>query len=140
MTQDRTTVTDAAASVKARRAGTARKPQAVLGTPGGDPAPDPGRPPGVTGDAPSPAHTLVGSFVAGHITSADYVAARADGYYSWYPRGCRQPSTRLLWSAGQHVLRDYYNSHGGDDAPTTAREALPVNEPGGGITVASVPR
>jgi hypothetical protein len=87
----------------------------------------------VTGLAPSPPHTLTGSFVAGHITSADYVAAKADGYYSWHPQGCQQPSCRMLWNAGQLVLRSVYAAYGGDAAPATPLAAVPVNEAGGGL-------
>jgi hypothetical protein len=77
--------------------------------------------------------------VAGHITSADYVSAKADAYFAWYPEGCRQPSCRRLWVAGQMVLRDYYDKYGGDAAPATPADAHPVNELGAGYLAESTP-
>lgn len=152
MADDRIIGSDAAAAVRAKRgtptakAATATgKPQAVLGTTTSlDEQDTPARAldtmaasPGVTSDAPSPAHTLTGSFVAGHIDSADYTYAAHDGHYSWYPPGCKQPSTRLLWNRGQRVLQSYYDSYGGDNAPATPQASLPVNREGGGVVMAS---
>lgn len=155
MADDKTVSTDAADAVKARRGGapkaasakpkTESKPQAVLDTVDDLDAQDtPARAldtmalsTGVTRDDPAPAHTLTGSFVAGHIDSADYTYARNDGYYCWYPPGCRQVSTRLLWNRGQRVLRSYYQRYGGDACPSTPMEAKPVNAIGGGVVVAS---
>lgn len=71
--------------------------------------------------------------MAGHTTSSDYVIAAKHAYLSWYPKGTRQPSTRLLWSAGQQVLREYYERYGGDNAPDDPMNAHPVNEIGGGV-------
>lgn len=90
---------------------------------------------GLTSDSPAPPATLVGSFVAGHTTSGDYVVAKNDAYRSWYPRGARQASTVRLWARGQLVHRDFYAQHGGDGAPATPAEAKPENEPGGGLPV-----
>lgn len=136
---------DAAAAVRNRRASTPKqtRPQAVLG--GGDTTPESApvsTPAGsaalsrqleVSADPASPAHTLTGSWIAGHTTSADYAPAKDDAYYSWYPEGCQQPSCRKLWNRGQHVLRSVYARYGGDDAPNTPETAMPVNEPGGGL-------
>ena len=136
----RDTRSDAAAAVRHRRATTPKtsRPQAVLG--GADAAeseavsaPARSRPLKVEADPASPAHTLTGSWIAGHTTSADYTVAKDEGYYTWYPEGCQQPSTRLLWTRGQHVLREYYDRYGGDDTPNTPETALPVNEPLGGL-------
>lgn len=164
MADDKTVSTDAADAVKARRGGaprapsakTTRKadashPQAVLGTAGDEIDADdlntqdePTRAwdtlalsTGVTRDEPAPAHTLTGSFVAGHIDSVDYTYAMNDGYYSWYPPGCRQVSTKLLWNRGQRVLRSYYERYGGDSAASSPLDAQPVNTIGGGVAVAS---
>lgn len=113
----------AADAVKARRGG---KPSA--------PAPRSGPPSQVGIPSTAPAQqTLVGSFVAGATTSEDYVRAVTPAFHSWYPRGARQPSTVLLWNAGQLVERSHYELHGGDAAPAVPEAAVPVNEPGGGI-------
>lgn len=140
MADDKTLHGDAAATVRARRANAPKKtsPQAVLATTDGD-STEKNTPLEVTGYPASPAHTLTGSWVAGHITSADYVPAKADGYYAWYPDGCLQPSCRKVWNAGQMVLRSVYAAHGGDQAPRTPQDAHPANAPGGGVGVPSVP-
>jgi hypothetical protein len=124
---------DAAASVKSRRAG--KRPQATLDN-GIDDEPEAeirSHPLELAAHRPSPAHTLTGSWIAGHITSTDYTVARDHAYLTWYPEGCQQTSTRLLWTRGQHVLREYYDRFGGDNAPSEPHLAEAVNEPGGGL-------
>jgi hypothetical protein len=123
---------DAAAAVKSRRV---RRPQAVIGQED-DIEQEPessSHPLELAAHRPSAPHTLTGSWVAGHVTSADYTVAKDHAYLTWYPEGCQQPSTRLLWTRGQHVLREYYDRFGGDEAPSTPETAMPVNEPGGGL-------
>lgn len=123
--------TDAAAAVKSRRV---RRPQAVLDQEGDEQeAQESSRPLELAANRASAPHTLTGSWVAGHVTSADYTVAKDNAYLTWYPEGCRQTSTRLLWTRGQHVLRDYYDKYAGDDAPNEPHLALPVNEPHGGL-------
>lgn len=123
--------TDAAATVKSRRV---RRPQAVIGDDEGEPEPEASSHPlKLTAHRPSAPHTLTGSWVAGHVTSADYTVAKNHAYLTWYPEGCQQPSTRLLWTRGQNVLREYYDRFGGDDAANEPHLAMPVNEPGGGL-------
>lgn len=123
--------TDAAAAVKSRRV---RRPQAVLDQEGDEQeAQESSRPLELAAHRPSAPHTLTGSWVAGHVTSADYTPAKDHAYLTWYPEGCQQPSTRLLWTRGQHVLREYYDRFGGDDAPSEPHLAMPVNEPGGDL-------
>jgi hypothetical protein len=120
---------DAASAVKSRRVA---KPRATTSEEAAPPPRSSTMNLGVTSDSIGAA-TLTGSFVAGHTASADYVQAADDAYEAWYPRGANQPSCVQLWSRGQQVHREYYAAHGGDDAPTTAASAQPINEPGGGI-------
>lgn len=129
--EDKTPETDAAAAVKSRRV---RRPQAVLDQQDAEPEPEASSHPlELAAHRPSAPHTLTGSWVAGHVSSADYVVAKDHAYLTWYPEGCRQTSTRLLWTRGQHVLREYYDRFGGDDTPNEPHLAMPVNEPGGGL-------
>lgn len=87
---------------------------------------------GVTSDSIGAA-VITGSFVAGHTASADYVIASGDAYEAFYPRGANQPSCVRLWTRGAQVHKTYYAQHGGDKAPSKPSDAVPVNEPGGGI-------
>jgi hypothetical protein len=122
---------DAASAVKARRANGATKHATATAPEAQTPSAA-----GIVGGGNHAPATLTGSFVAGHTTSEDYVRTVKAAYHSWYPRGARQPSTVLLWNAGQLVNIAHYKAYGGDDAPATSQDATPVNEPGGGIVVA----
>jgi len=44
-----------------------------------------------------------------------------------------------VWTRGQLVHRDYYDRHGGDNAPNDPSKATPDNEPGGGLPMPSWP-
>lgn len=118
-------VNDPANTVKARRA-TAKTAPA-------EPPPASTSPLGVVSDSPRAPATLVGSFVAGHTSDEGYVRTSKAAYRSFYPRGCQQPTTQLLWNRGQLVHRRYFEEHGGEAAPATPLEAVPVNSPGGGL-------
>ena len=122
---------DAASAVKARRANGGAKHGNTI------PVPEAQTPSaaGIVGGGNHAPATLTGSFVAGHTTSEDYVRTVKAAYHSWYPRGARQPSTVLLWNPGQLVNIAHYAAYGGDNAPATPQDALPVNAPGGGILV-----
>ena len=128
---------DAASAVKHRRAAsttTAHKPRATTSAEAvANPEPRTTTADlGVTSDSIGP-ETMIGSFVAGHTASADYIIAPADGFKSFYPRGANQPSCVRLWTRGQQVHKTYYAANGGDKAAQTPATAVPVNEPGGGI-------
>lgn len=122
--------------MKNRRAANPRRPQTtalVIEDPEPTEAKREEKPLGVTADPPSLAHTLTGSWIAGHLTSLDYTVAKDHGYYSWYPDGCSQPSTKLLWTRGQHVLKSVYAAYGGDAAANSPETSMPVNTPGGAL-------
>lgn len=93
-----------------------------------------------TADRPQSVHsgsvrgaaTLTGAANAGTTEAEPYVTAAGDGYIATYPRGAYQPTVTLAWVRGQRVRKDFYDANGGDQAATTAQEAVPNNEPGGG--------
>lgn len=81
---------------------------------------------------------MVGSFTSEGVTygaDGDYVIAEQPGYYAYYEHNARQPTVILAWPKGGRVRRDYYQRYGGPNAASTPQAAVPINEPGGGITV-----
>ena len=136
---------DAASQVKARRS---------RGTPRGaaepvppDPAPvdsSPGVPAmpsassGISHHSLGGPATVVSSFVSEGVPASvagNYVVPDQPGFYSFYPRGARQPSTVRVWNAGQQVRRDVYERYGGPNTPSRPENAQPINEVADGLVV-----
>lgn len=133
-------VNPAAASVRSRRSARTVEPADEAGEPqtptrgiAGESSTS-----GVSHRSLSGSPLVVGSFTTTGIDdnpATDYVTTTAPAYHCFYPRGARQPSTVLLWNAGQRVRADHYRAHGGAGAPARAADARPTNTPGGGLTM-----
>ena len=71
------------------------------------------------GDPREPALVLGQSGMTnGGDRGGQYVRAAVDGVEYLYPAGCKQPSTRQRWKAGQWVLREVYEKYVADHAET----------------------
>lgn len=95
------------------------------------------RPAGLPALHPLERGRLVVVETGGHVPAAnlvgDYVVAEFDASEQHTPRGCRTPISRVLWSRGQHVRRDVYNTYLAQHpelAPADAAEDDPDAENG----------
>lgn len=86
----------------------------------------------------------------GPILGDDYVIAPEDAFESFVPFRCKQPVTRQRWCTGQHVPREVFFAHYGEEKATeliaaaqAAREPVAEIEPpkleGEGVAVVKQP-